>query len=109
MLVAAKKSVSLRSRLRSNARAAFWRVLDLFRSPQNIRIEKILSVHRDPTELPEMVIFIMDGNGRYADKHGKPKAWGHLQGVFKAREMMKALRARGIRKAGFWAAAPENF
>jgi undecaprenyl diphosphate synthase len=62
-----------------------------------------------PTPLPDMVIFIMDGNGRYAEKHGKPKPWGHLQGVFKAREMMNAMKARGIRKLGFWAASTDNF
>lgn len=64
---------------------------------------------RAPTPVPDMVIFIMDGNGRYAAKHGKPKPWGHLQGVFKAREMMKAMKARGIRRLGFWAASTDNF
>lgn len=92
-------------KIRSHVRSFFWKLRrELLGSAPPVAIGE-----RAPTPLPDTVIFIMDGNGRFAAKHGKPKAWGHLQGVFKAREMMKAMRTRGIRRLGFWAASTDNF
>ena len=31
-------------------------------------------------KLPKHVAIIMDGNGRWAKKHGKPRIEGHLEG-----------------------------
>ena len=31
--------------------------------------------------MPRHVAIIMDGNGRWASQRGKPRSWGHRQGV----------------------------
>jgi undecaprenyl diphosphate synthase len=35
----------------------------------------------DLNRLPQHVAVIMDGNGRWAKKHGKPRVYGHRNGV----------------------------
>ncbi|MDX1407753.1 MAG: undecaprenyl diphosphate synthase family protein, partial [Saprospiraceae bacterium] len=44
----------------------------------------------DLSRLPQHVAVIMDGNGRWARKHGKPRVFGHRNGVKAVREVTEA-------------------
>ena len=37
--------------------------------------------HLDPNNIPTHIAFIMDGNGRWAQDKGLPRALGHQQGA----------------------------
>ena len=41
----------------------------------------------DPNRIPEHIAIIMDGNGRWANEHGKPRSYGHQMGVETVRKI----------------------
>ena len=54
---------------------------------------------RDKIELnnlPKHIAIIMDGNGRWAKTHGKPRVFGHKNGVVSVREVTEASAELGI-------------
>ena len=50
----------------------------------------------DTTRLPQHVAVIMDGNGRWAKDHGKPRIFGHRNGVKAVREITEAAAEIGV-------------
>ena len=59
--------------------------------------------------VPEHLAIILDGNGRWATKRGKPRSFGHIAG---ARTLIRALgwfAARGIRHVTVYAFSTENW
>lgn len=44
----------------------------------------------DPNRLPKHIAIIMDGNGRWAKLHGKPRSYGHQYGVESVRNVLEA-------------------
>lgn len=58
---------------------------------------------------PGHVAFILDGNGRWAEKRGLPRLEGHRAGVKNIRPVLKHLNARGIKYVTLYAFSTENW
>lgn len=63
----------------------------------------------DKDRLPEHVAVIMDGNGRWAKMHGKPRVFGHRNGVKSVREVSEAAAELGIKYMTLYAFSTENW
>ena len=63
----------------------------------------------DLSKLPQHVAVIMDGNGRWAKEHGKPRVWGHRNGVKSVREVTEAAAEIGIPWLTLYAFSTENW
>ncbi len=61
------------------------------------------------SSLPVHVAFIMDGNGRWADRHGLPRLEGYRVGVEKIRPLLKYLKQSGINYVSLYAFSTENW
>ena len=59
--------------------------------------------------LPRHVAFIMDGNGRWAQRRGMPREYGHRFGVKAFRAILDACDKRGIEAVTFYAFSTENW
>jgi undecaprenyl diphosphate synthase len=62
-----------------------------------------------PDHLPRHVVLIPDGNGRWAARHGRPVAEGHLQGARAVEAFLRVCRDWGIPIATVWAFSTENW
>ena len=60
-------------------------------------------------KLPRHVAIIMDGNGRWARKHGKHRVFGHKNGVQSVREVSEAAAEIGIEFLTLYAFSTENW
>jgi undecaprenyl diphosphate synthase len=58
---------------------------------------------------PRHVAIIMDGNGRWAKARGMSRAQGHLEGVKRVEEIIKAARDVGIEFLTIYAFSTENW
>ncbi len=63
----------------------------------------------DKDRLPEHIAVIMDGNGRWAKAHGKPRVFGHKNGVKSVREISEAAAELGIEYLTLYAFSTENW
>lgn len=63
----------------------------------------------DLTRLPRHVAVIMDGNGRWAKEHGRPRVYGHRHGVQSVRETTEAAAEIGIQWLTLYAFSTENW
>ena len=59
--------------------------------------------------LPEHVAVIMDGNGRWATRRGRPRVVGHREGVKAARRIVAAAAAARLRYLTLFAFSTENW
>lgn len=59
--------------------------------------------------LPSHVAVIMDGNGRWAQKHGKERVFGHQSGVVSVRDTVEAAAELGIKFLTLYAFSTENW
>ena len=59
--------------------------------------------------LPQHVGIIMDGNGRWAQRQGKPRVWGHKKGVEAVRRSVSFCRELGIESLTLFAFSSENW
>jgi undecaprenyl diphosphate synthase len=59
--------------------------------------------------LPVHVGIIMDGNGRWAEKRGKPRRAGHLEGVKAAKRVVRAACGAGLRFLTLYTFSTENW
>jgi len=59
--------------------------------------------------LPVHVGIIMDGNGRWAEKKGKLRRAGHLEGVKAAKRIVRAASAAGLRFLTLYTFSTENW
>lgn len=59
--------------------------------------------------LPRHIGIIMDGNGRWAKLHGKPRVYGHSQGAESVREIVRACREMGIEALTLFAFSEQNW
>ena len=55
------------------------------------------------------IAVIMDGNGRWAQKRGLPRAAGHKKGAETVKEIAKAANERGVRFLTLYAFSTENW
>lgn len=60
-------------------------------------------------KLPEHVAIIMDGNGRWAQKKGNSRIYGHKHGVTAVREVTEAAAELGIKYLTLYAFSTENW
>ena len=60
-------------------------------------------------KLPRHIAIIMDGNGRWAKQHGKPRVFGHRNGVKSVRETTEAAAELGIEYLTLYAFSTENW
>ena len=51
----------------------------------------------DQSKLPQHIAIIMDGNGRWAKEQGKPRVFGHKNGVKAVREVTETCAELGIK------------
>jgi undecaprenyl diphosphate synthase len=61
------------------------------------------------TALPRHVAFILDGNGRWAEKRGLPRLEGHRAGVKNIRPILKCLNDKGVAYVTLYAFSTENW
>ena len=58
---------------------------------------------------PQHIAFIMDGNGRWAQKRGLPRNAGHQRGIKELEKTVDACCKHGIKYATFYAFSTENW
>lgn len=63
----------------------------------------------DNTKVPSHVAVIMDGNGRWAKQKGKPRVFGHKNGVKAVRETIEAAGNAGVKALTLYAFSTENW
>jgi len=61
------------------------------------------------SRVPRHVAIIMDGNGRWAKERKLPRSLGHLEGVKRIRDIVKAAAELGISVVTFFAFSAENW
>lgn len=63
----------------------------------------------DHNRLPHHVAVIMDGNGRWAQRQGKPRFFGHQKGVDTLRNLLRCCKDWGISALTAYAFSTENW
>lgn len=63
----------------------------------------------DSARLPGHIAIIMDGNGRWAERHAMGRIMGHRKGASAVRETVRACRRIGIRYLTLYAFSMENW
>jgi undecaprenyl diphosphate synthase len=63
----------------------------------------------DKSRIPKHVAVIMDGNGRWAEKHGKARVFGHESGVESVRSVVEGAGEIGIKHLTLYAFSTENW
>ena len=63
----------------------------------------------DKDNIPKHVAIIMDGNGRWARKHGLPRSAGHQRGIKRIKEIVKSASELGIKILTLFAFSTENW
>ena len=66
---------------------------------------------KDETDMtgPQHVAVIMDGNGRWAQKRGRPRLFGHHAGARRVREIVEACPDLGVKYLTIFAFSTENW
>lgn len=62
-----------------------------------------------PSSMPEHVAIVMDGNGRWASRQGKPRSQGHQAGSDALRRAVEAIMQHGIPYLTVYAFSSENW
>ena len=70
---------------------------------------KPLAARAVPPDVPRHVAIIMDGNGRWAEARGLPRAIGHRQGVEAVRRTVRAANQLGIGYLTIYSFSSENW
>jgi undecaprenyl diphosphate synthase len=63
----------------------------------------------DIQKIPEHIAIIMDGNGRWAEKHGKARIFGHENGVEAVRSVVEGAGEVGVKHLTLYAFSTENW
>jgi undecaprenyl diphosphate synthase len=72
---------------------------------KSLTLKEQIDVHR----LPKHIAVIMDGNGRWAERHGKQRVFGHRNGVKAVREVTEAAAELGVEYLTLYAFSTENW
>lgn len=76
----------------------------------DLRLERMASKEEiNIDKLPSHVALIMDGNGRWAEKHGNERIFGHQNGVVAVRETVEAAAELGVKFLTLYAFSTENW
>jgi undecaprenyl diphosphate synthase len=68
-----------------------------------------LKTQIDPNKLPRHIAIIMDGNGRWANLHGKPRSYGHQYGVESVRRVLETAVDLKIETLTLYTFSSENW
>ena len=71
--------------------------------------EQLNSLGLDQETLPRHVAIVMDGNGRWAQKRGLPRSFGHRAGTERLREIIRFSSDAGIQALTLYAFSTENW
>ena len=63
----------------------------------------------DQQKIPQHIAIIMDGNGRWAEKHGKARVFGHQSGVESVRSVVEGAGEIGVKHLTLYAFSTENW
>jgi undecaprenyl diphosphate synthase len=63
----------------------------------------------DQEGIPRHIVFIMDGNGRWAQERHLPRALGHREGVKRVREITTVCSELGVEAVTYFAFSTENW
>lgn len=63
----------------------------------------------DKNNIPKHIAVIMDGNGRWAEKHGKARVLGHEKGVDSVRSVVEGAGEIGVKFLTLYAFSTENW
>ncbi|OQX99910.1 MAG: di-trans,poly-cis-decaprenylcistransferase, partial [Bacteroidetes bacterium 4572_117] len=63
----------------------------------------------DKKKIPQHVAIIMDGNGRWANQHGKNRVFGHKQGAKTVKEIVRTAGEIGLEYLTLYAFSTENW
>lgn len=63
----------------------------------------------DKNKLPKHIGFIMDGNGRWANKRGRARTYGHKVGIDTVTTVIKHCQDIGVKYITFYAFSTENW
>jgi len=63
----------------------------------------------DSSKLPQHIAIIMDGNGRWAKKHGSQRIFGHREGVRTVRKITEACAELKVKYLTLYAFSTENW
>lgn len=63
----------------------------------------------DPERLPQHIAIIMDGNGRWAKKRGKPRIFGHRAGAESVKAIVDTVARLQIKAVTLYAFSTENW
>ncbi len=70
---------------------------------------KLYGIELDDTKLPQHIAIIMDGNGRWAQKRGLPRIYGHKAGAKTVRSIVETAAKLGIKCLSLFAFSTENW
>lgn len=59
--------------------------------------------------VPRHIAIIMDGNGRWATQRGRPRSWGHREGVEALRRTVRAAAGMGVEILTLYSFSSENW
>jgi undecaprenyl diphosphate synthase len=76
---------------------------------QQQTIDEALRARIDPERVPAHVAIIMDGNGRWAKRHGEMRVVGHTNGVRSVRETLMGATEIGVKYLTLYAFSTENW
>lgn len=62
-----------------------------------------------PESVPEHIAVIMDGNGRWAQQHNRPRIFGHKNGVKSVRDTTEGAAEIGVKYLTLYAFSTENW
>ncbi len=68
-----------------------------------------MTVPQETTCVPRHVAVIMDGNGRWARQHGRPRLFGHRAGAESLRAVLRSCRDHGVEYLTVYAFSTENW
>lgn len=63
----------------------------------------------DNNNIPQHIAIIMDGNGRWATEHGKPRSYGHQAGVETVRRITSECTRLGVKYLTLYTFSTENW
>ena len=63
----------------------------------------------DRQKIPNHIAIIMDGNGRWAKEHNKPRVYGHKKGVLSVRDVVEGAGEIGLKHLTLYAFSTENW
>jgi undecaprenyl diphosphate synthase len=61
------------------------------------------------SKIPKHVAIIMDGNGRWAERRGRPRVYGHIRGSARVKPVIQEASRQGVKALTFYAFSTENW